>query len=85
MAEGILKNFGVVIPVGNFQNDRSNIELTVSRNEEYFIETILVLDNQKMVDIAQLQQYIEINQFTNTKLVYCKFHFGNIKKNNIIR
>lgn len=70
MAEGILKNFSVVIPVGNLQNDRSNIELTVSQNEEYFIETILVLDNQEMVDIEQLKHYIEINQFTNTKLVY---------------
>ena len=60
----------MVIPIGNFQNDRSNIELIVGRNEEYFIETILVLDNQDLADIEQLQQYIEINHFTNTKLVY---------------
>lgn len=59
----------MVIPVGNFQNDRSNIELILSRNEEYFIETILVLDNQRSVDIEQIQNYIEIKNFTNTKLV----------------
>ena len=48
MAERILRNFGVVVPVGNFQSDRRNIELIVSQNEEFLIETILVLDNQKM-------------------------------------
>lgn len=70
MAEGILRNFGVVIPVGNFQNDRSNIELIIKRNEEYFIETILVFDNQELGDIEQIKHYIESNHFTNTKLVH---------------
>jgi glycosyltransferase involved in cell wall biosynthesis len=70
MTEGTLRNFGVVIPVGNFQSDRSNLELIVRRNEEYFIETILVFDNQKFKDIELMQQYIELNLFTNTKLVH---------------
>ena len=70
MAKDILKNFGVVIPVGNFQNDRSNIELIVRQNEECLIETILVLDNQDLTDLEELQQYIEINQFTNTRLFH---------------
>jgi glycosyltransferase involved in cell wall biosynthesis len=70
MTEGVLRNFGVVIPVGNFQNDRKNIESILSRNEEYLIETILVLDNQRLADIEQLQNFININQFTNTKVVH---------------
>jgi glycosyltransferase involved in cell wall biosynthesis len=70
MSEGVLRNFGVVIPVGNLQNDRSNIELIVSRNEKYFIETILVLDDQELAEIEHLQQYININHFTYTKIVH---------------
>ena len=70
MSEGVLRNFGVVIPVGNLQNDRSNIELIVSRNEEYFIETILVLDDQELAEIERLQQYINTNQFRYTKIVH---------------
>ena len=60
----------MVVPVGNFQSDRRNIELIVSQNEEFLIETILVLDNQKMTDIEHLQQYIQVNHFTNTKVVH---------------
>ena len=70
MTEGVLRNFGVVIPVGNLEIDRKNIELIVSQNEEYFIETILVLDDQELVEIEQLKQFINTNHFTNTKIVH---------------